>query len=225
MRLSDCFIKLIAYIAYFLKNVDKKQPGYEQVKNEVLRLLSETEEFLRQNIFAEAEYDMARFAVCAWVDEAILTSSWREKSKWQRETLQFRYYGTADAGEDFFNKLNILGLHQRDVREVYYLCLAMGFKGRYHDEKDKYLLEQVKASNLKLLFGSSLGPPSLDRGELFPEAYITDTREMGKQKGDSRLTPLNLLGFGIPLLLFIILFFIFSFILGDIAKIYISMVP
>ena len=224
MRLTDCFIQLIAYVAYFLKTVGKKQPPFEQVKADIQRLLSQSEEFLKQNIIARDEFDMGRFAVCAWVDEAILNSSWKEKDKWQREPLQFIFYNSTDAGEEFFNRLNVLGFHQRDVREVFYLCLAMGFKGRYHFEKDRFLLDQVKASNLKILFGSSLGPPSLDRSELFPEAYVTESVKEEPGKRGPILRPFTLLGIGVPVILFVVLFIIYYFVLNDIAGYYIKMV-
>ena len=64
----------------------------------------------------------------------------------------------------FFKKLNSIGPHQRDVREVYYICLAMGFAGQYCNEGDDYLLEQLKTSNLKVLSGGSMGVPTLDHG-------------------------------------------------------------
>ncbi|MBW1834922.1 MAG: DotU family type IV/VI secretion system protein, partial [Deltaproteobacteria bacterium] len=157
MRLTDCFIELVAYAAYFLKTVAKRQPPFDQVKADIQRLISKSQESLNNGSFSQEDYDLARFAIFAWIDEAILNSSWKEKHLWQGEQLQRFYYQTADAGEIFFERLNTLGPHQRDVREVYYLCLAIGFMGRYCHEGDEYLLEQLKTSNLKLLTGSSVG--------------------------------------------------------------------
>ena len=135
MRLTDCFSELIAYVSYFLKTVDKKQPPFDQIRHEVERLLGESEACINKETFSAEDYDQARFAVCAWIDEAILSSSWKEKHLWQKQQLQRVYYNTTEAGEQFFERLNNLGLHQRDVREVYYLCLAMGFTGRYIQEE------------------------------------------------------------------------------------------
>ncbi|MEE9612320.1 MAG: DotU family type IV/VI secretion system protein, partial [Desulfatiglandales bacterium] len=156
MRLSDCFVELIAYVAYFLKSLAQTQPPFEKVKADVQRLLSKSEECLPKGVFSQEDYDQARFAICAWADESILNSSWQEKSRWMGEQLQRLYYQTTDAGEEFFERMNRLAPHQREVREVYYLCLAMGFTGRYCHEGDDYLLEQLKTSNLKLLMGSSV---------------------------------------------------------------------
>jgi hypothetical protein len=125
--------------------------------------------------FSSADYDLARFAVFAWIDETILSSNWEGKSRWLGEQLQRRFYNTADAGKLFFERLNTIGPHQLDVREIYYLCLAMGFTGQYCNDGDEYLLEQLKLSNLKLLTGSSMGLPDLKRATLFPDAYAPDS--------------------------------------------------
>jgi type VI secretion system protein ImpK len=218
MRLTDCFIELVAYAAYFLKTVAKRQPPFDQVKADIQRLISKSQESLNNGAFSQEDYDLARFAIFAWIDEAILNSSWKEKHLWQGEQLQRFYYQTADAGEIFFERLNTLGPHQRDVREVYYLCLAIGFMGRYCHEGDEYLLEQLKTSNLKLLTGSSVGLPSLEKGELFPEAYPVESSEVISLKGKKRFSTFTLLCLGTPVLLYSVLFLIYGFILNNIGE-------
>ncbi len=218
MRLTDCFVELIAYVAYFLRTVATRQPPFDQVKADIQRLVSESEGCLKNGDLSQEDYDLARFAICAWVDEVILSSSWNEKSRWQGEQLQRLYYQTADAGEIFFERLNTLGLHQRDVREVYYLCLAMGFMGRYCLEGDEYLVEQLKTANLKLLTGSSVGLPSLDRRELFPEAYPALSGEVVPQKNTGRFSPFVLFSLVAPVVLYGVLFLIYRFVLNNIGE-------
>jgi len=95
MRLTDCFIELVAYAAYFLKTVAKRQPPFDQVKADIQRLISKSQESLNNGAFSQEDYDLARFAIFAWIDEAILNSSWKEKHLWQGEQLQRFYYQTA----------------------------------------------------------------------------------------------------------------------------------
>lgn len=218
MRLTDCYMELIAYVAYFLRSVDAKQPLYETVKGEVDRLITESYRHFESGGFSPEDYDMARFAVFAWIDEAILNSGWKEKGRWQGELLQRVHYQTTDAGEHFYDRLNTVSLQQRDVREVYYLCLAMGFTGRHCHPGDEFLLAQLKNSNLKLLTGSSAAPPSLDRTVLFPEAY-TDSgkKELPQDKG-KRISAFTFLGIGFPVVLFVFLFIIYRFILGSLGN-------
>ncbi len=225
MHLTDCFMELLAYVVYFQKSVAVKQPPYEQVKADILRLLTQSEGCVKKGLFPQDDYDQARFMVCAWVDEAILASSWNQKNIWQKEQLQRLYYNTWDAGEEVFEKLNALGFHQRDIREVYYLCLALGFKGRFINRGDEYLLEQLKTSNLKLLMGSSVGIPSLERAEIFPEAYPTESVEVGPQKRKFRLSVFTLVCLTGPVLLFGLLFVIYHFSLSGIAENFLRTVP
>lgn len=208
----------MAYVTYLLKSVESKQPAYEEVKSNIRRLLSESEAFAARAPFNREDYDQARFAICAWVDEAILDSAWNQKNFWLKDQLQRFYYNTTDAGQEFFDRINTIGLHQREVREVFYLCLALGFTGRYCNKNDEYQLEQIKSANLKLLLGSSVGLPSLERTDLFPEAYPSGTTEAGKQKvraGSRIVTTFCLAG---PVLLFGILYIIYRFTLSGISE-------
>lgn len=218
MHLTDCFMKLIAYVVYFQQSAAIKQTPYEKVKGDIQRLLSESDAYVKKGVFSQEDYDQARFAVCAWVDEAMLGSSWPQKNSWQREQLQRLYYNTTDAGEEVFERLNCLGFHQHQVREVYYLCLALGFKGRFIHPGDEYLLEQLKTSNLKILLGSSVGVPSLERAELFPEAYPSQSMAIAPQKRRFHFSALTILALACPVILFGAFFLIYRFILNGMAE-------
>ena len=213
-------MKLIAYTNYFLKNVSEGVYAYERVRPEVERLLEKSETEAADQSFNPADYDLARFALCAWIDEAILSSNWSEKGKWRKEPLQKLYYKVANAGESFFERLNSLGPHQRDVREIYYLCLAMGFAGQYVHQGDEYLLDQLKLSNLKFLTGTQKGgKSSLENMEIFPDAYLAHDPSLhaNASKTRRRFTFATLAGILFPILLYGGLFVIFKFVLGNIG--------
>lgn len=211
-------MEVVAYVTYFLKSVETKQPSYDEVKSDIRRLVAKSEGCVSRGLAPREDFDQARFAVCAWVDEAILGSSWQQKSLWLKDELQRFYYNTTDAGEEFFERLNALGLHQREVREVYYLCLAIGFTGRYCHPGDEYQLEQIKTSNLKLLLGSSVGLPSLERSDLFPEAYPSGSAEMGQQKFKTGSRLVSVICLAAPALLFCLLYIIYRFTLSGISE-------
>jgi type VI secretion system protein ImpK len=209
---------LMAYVSYFLKAAPERQPPYSQVKADITRLLGQSEEGVRKGLFSREEYDQARFAVCAWVDEAILNSGWKEKAQWQKELLQRLYYRTTDAGEEFFERLNAVGFQQRGVREVYYLCLALGFTGRHCNPGDEFLLGQLKTSNLKLLLGTSVGVPSLEREQLFPDAHPTDAFEVGPRERRFRFSVFSVACLAGPVVLFGLLFLVYRFALSGIGE-------
>ena len=73
--------------------------------------------------------------------------------------------------------------------------------------------------------GSSIGIPSIEKEDLFPEAYpaSSDTRKaQGKKRRFSLMSLVPLLG---PVALFGLLFWIYQFILGNVANNFLSTVP
>ena len=159
MRLADCFSEMIAYTILLQQKKGMESIPFDQAIADMDRLMADSERSYETSEFTRPDYDLARFAVFDWVDETIMGGSWEGKRQWQGEQLQRRYFQTSDAGELFFQKLNTIGPHQNHVREVYYICLALGFTGQYCNQGDDMLLEQLKASNLKLLTGSSVDLP------------------------------------------------------------------
>lgn len=226
MRLSDCFIEIIAYVSFLTRASSAEQPSYEQASSNIQRLIAQSEASRERGRFSQEDYNLARFAVFAWVDETILASNWVGRQNWQRQQLQRTYYQTADAGELFFERLNTVGPHQRDVREVYYLCLALGFAGQYCNPGDDFLLEQLRTSNLKMLIGSSMGLPALDQEELFPEAYPLDMAQpQSKLPRPRRWSKFTLLSASAPVALGVLLWIIYWFILHNIGQTLIGTVP
>jgi len=215
----------MAFVAYMTKTDMSRQPTFDQVNSDIQRLIAESEAIFDQGNFSREDYDLARFAVFAWIDERLLSAAWEGKTDWMREQLQRRYYQTADAGELFFSKLNSIGPHQRDVREVYFLCLAMGFAGQYCNEGDDYLLAQLKTSNLKVLAGGSMGVPALDQVQLFPEAYPDDQQRQPSGIQARRFSLATFMSILTPLILLGGMFFIYQFVLNNISQTLISTVP
>ncbi len=218
MRIVDCFMELLAYVAYFQKTVNMRQPAFDRVRADIDRLASQADAYLQSKAIPKEDGDHAKFAIFSWIDEVILGSAWNQKEQWQRQQLQRTHFQTTDAGELFFERLNTLGPHQNNVREVYYLCLAMGFSGRYIHEGDDFLLEQLKTSNLKVLTGSSVGLPALDKGVLFAEAYPRHSTQLKPQRRKRSLSPIILVGIASPVVLYVALFLIYRFILNNISE-------
>jgi type VI secretion system protein ImpK len=76
-----------------------------------------------------------QYALCAFLDESVLRSGDNElRRHFELQPLQFRYFGVHLAGEGFFEKIDSLRSDVKknlDVLEVYHLCLALGFEGKF----------------------------------------------------------------------------------------------
>ena len=78
----------------------------------------------------------ATFACVAFLDESILNSQNPIFADWLRKPMQEELFGTHIAGETFFQNLQqLLGASDApdlaDVLEVHYLCMTLGFLGRF----------------------------------------------------------------------------------------------
>ncbi len=97
------------------------------------------------------DYDQARFAICAWLDELLMAAAWTGRGSWRQYLLQNQLYHTTNAGVEFFARLAILPTAAVEVREVFYVCLAMGYTGRYNRPGDETPLRQLRQQQFVLL--------------------------------------------------------------------------
>ncbi len=89
----------------------------------------------------------AMYALVALLDETVLSVPGPCRDVWLSSPLQLEYFGDNIAGEGFFRRLDALQ-GQSDAEEVlgiYYLCLSLGFEGKYRimnpEEREKIIAE------------------------------------------------------------------------------------
>jgi type VI secretion system protein ImpK len=87
----------------------------------------------RANGVPDVELAEARYALVAFIDEQVLKSTWFGRTEWMSQPLQLLNYREYTAGENFFVRLRShLQSGARPLAlEIYYLCLALGFRGAY----------------------------------------------------------------------------------------------
>lgn len=76
-----------------------------------------------------------QYALCAFLDESVLRAEDGDlRRHFELHPLQFRYFKVHLAGEGFFERIEALRADVQqnlEVLEVYHLCLALGFEGKY----------------------------------------------------------------------------------------------
>jgi type VI secretion system protein ImpK len=224
MRLADCFTDMISYTLLLLNKKQGATISFDQAVSHIDRLVHDSEALFEKSGISREDYDLGKFAVFAWIDESIMRSTWEGRRQWQGHQLQRRFFQTADAGELFFQKLNMIGPHQNPVREVYYICLVLGFTGQYHRQGDEMLLDQLRISNLKLLTGSSMDLPDMSRITLFPKAYVK-AQDSEDSAGSKRFSWITLAAFLAPAGFYGLLFLIYTFVLNNVGQTLITRMP
>ncbi len=81
----------------------------------------------------------ARYILCTTVDEFVLSTPWGAVSVFRNQSLLRLFHHETSGGEKFFLLLDKL-IHDParniDLLELMYVCLALGFQGRYRVETD-----------------------------------------------------------------------------------------
>jgi type VI secretion system protein ImpK len=111
---------------------------HDRVRDQITTI---SEEIQRRN------YDTAtqlayRYALCSFIDDAVMATPWGQSSVWSQRSLLSVFHNETWGGEKFFTVLARMQMdpeHYRDVLEFKYLCLCLGFKGKYgvqHNQMD-----------------------------------------------------------------------------------------
>lgn len=108
----------------------------EVFRAQMREALRQVDQQARLRGYSSEDVNLAIFAVVALLDETILTTRNPVFAHWVRKPMQEELFGHHVAGEIFFQNLQaLLGLKDSqelaDLLEVYYLCLLLGFAGRY----------------------------------------------------------------------------------------------
>lgn len=76
----------------------------------------------------------ARYVLCTFLDETAASTPWGGSGQWARNSLLVTFHNEAWGGEKFFLLLNKLAEtpdQNRDLLELMYVCISLGFEGRY----------------------------------------------------------------------------------------------
>lgn len=155
----------------------------------------------------------ARYAICATVDDLVLSTPWGSHSAWTTQSLTSLFHNEVSGGERFFDILEQMereiGRHG-DVVELMYLCIALGFEGRYRVlPRGNATLAELRDNVFRIL---RTRRPEYER-ELSPHWRGVGTGYTGLRNP----IPLWAIGLG-SLLLAILLYLAFNFLLGTASE-------
>ncbi len=144
------------------------------------RLKGYVDELLRKTAdvgFSHQDGQDIAYAVVAFLDEIALTKGEAIRQHWQTNPLQVGLFGENLAGENFFTRLQTLRADHRrhEVLRVYYLCLTLGFQGRYRVRGGELeLLTLTDALQKELARARTQDPETLSpNGERPPDSLVS----------------------------------------------------
>jgi type IV/VI secretion system ImpK/VasF family protein len=141
----------------------------------------------------------ARYALCTLIDEIILSTAWGNKSDWKNQNLLGTFQGETWGGERFFVILERSSEDPAlyiDLLELMYICLNLGFEGKYHQIERGHQQLTVIMDNLFRLIMQQ-------RGEFSKKLFLRPNL-IPEKKSTNRLMPIWLVAIMMVMLLSII---------------------
>ncbi|MFJ4067181.1 type IVB secretion system protein IcmH/DotU [Pseudomonas sp. NPDC089996] len=126
-------------------------PNIQEVHHQVRTQVDNIVEEMRQRGYESAQLLAYSYALCMYLDEAVMSRPWGRNSCWSQESLLSIFHHETWGGEKIYTVLSrLMQEPQRyiDVLEFVYLCLCLGLKGKYGlapkgDEAVNALLQQI----------------------------------------------------------------------------------
>jgi type VI secretion system protein ImpK len=171
LTLMELCTPVFGYAAVLPRDAGGIQPGYQQFRQEVLNALQRIESEAPQHGIEREDATKAAYALSLFMDEQVGESEWTGKMQWIGEPLSIMKLQDPEGGINFFNILDSLGERQKAVKEVFLVCLSLGFRGKYAEIED-ITQQSARIAEVRQKVLRTIHPSPLEsRRLLFPEAY------------------------------------------------------
>lgn len=142
-ELNSCASNLFSLIGRIRNQAQHPDP--DNLRRSVVSEIRKFEEAALDADIDKKEIRVARYAICATVDDVILNTPWGGNSSWGMQSMVGTFHKETVGGDRFFDLLNRLqedASNNVNVLEFIYFCLSLGFEGRLRIEqggRDKHL--------------------------------------------------------------------------------------
>ncbi|MES2711154.1 MAG: type VI secretion system protein TssL, long form [Pseudomonadota bacterium] len=110
------------------------QPNADDLRERAVRALRQFEVDARDAGISAEQLRAGHYLICASLDDVVLAQQWGIQSNWSTRSLVSTFHQEVKSGDRFFDVM--AGMQKEPGRwlhamEVAYLCLSLGFQGRY----------------------------------------------------------------------------------------------
>jgi type VI secretion system protein ImpK len=141
--MNEQFSRLVEPIIRYMINIQRRlvgpgtgHPSLDEVHDELVRLFKESRSSAASYERPRDYTDLAEYALVYWADEVLINSDWAHADEWRgNRLLEWELYQENVAGDKFFTKAEVARAQSRDALETFFVCVALGFQGRYATDK------------------------------------------------------------------------------------------
>jgi len=158
-------------------------PQGGELRERAVRALRQFEIDARDAGVSAEQIRAAHYIISASLDDVVLSYAWGQGSVWSVQSMVATFHQEVKSGDRFFDVL--AGMQKdpgrwRDALEVSYLCLSLGFQGRYRlSPRGASELDQIRTGLYQLL--SQVRQPW--ERELSPRWRGVDAPHRGPRRG------------------------------------------
>jgi len=137
------------------KQIDGLQNSYdigslEEVRNTLIEDITYFTNASGKKGVENSQVMLARYILCTFSDEIICTTYWGKDNNWANSSLLGHFYNETYGGDKFFQILEQLlraPAKYLDLLELMYICLSLGFEGKYRiQNRGKMELDSIRES-------------------------------------------------------------------------------
>lgn len=109
----------------------------------------------QQNGISDKSLRSARYIICTFIDESVMSTEWGRSSDWSRQSMLSTNFNESWGGEVFY-KIRLYSLEHLsefiDVFELCYICLCLGFKGQYATNPNgQMVMDRIKRESFQVI--------------------------------------------------------------------------
>ncbi|MCK9337427.1 MAG: type IVB secretion system protein IcmH/DotU [Arcobacteraceae bacterium] len=156
---------LVVFAKPIFKKIDILLKTYSisnihEIHDELVDLIDQFTIKAESNKIINSQVYIARYLLCTFLDELISTTFWGKNQEWSHNSLLVYYYKETYGGEKFFqllNKLLVAPAENINLLEFMYICISLGFEGKYRIQaKGKMELDMIRENLYKQIKITSL---------------------------------------------------------------------
>jgi type VI secretion system protein ImpK len=134
------------------------------LREQLLERVAEFEALAAANGVPRPQVSAARYLLCSFLDEVIAATPWGAGGAWGQRNLLQEFHEERWGGDKAFELLERLGEDvstNADLLELFYVCIALGFEGRYRGRPDgRERLDAIAERVLQVLHPADAPPSS-----------------------------------------------------------------
>ena len=168
---------IFCYVLDLLERIDRG----EAISAETVRAaVNDRFKLAESNTPDMDSWQAARHALVYWIDEMLVTVPWAGREHWKGNgSLGWKYFNTNTREFDFFVEARKTREQDlQDALEVYYTCVALGFRGIYANTGQASVLARQQSLPANLEMWARETAVAIPRGQRLPPIHWRNLQEI-----------------------------------------------